>query len=72
MEIKRNEGRSKMTKYVKIKSDLNSQTFLYVLENQVEKIYIIFKKSLYPWEKSSYLFFNNLQIAELQFNELIS
>ena len=41
MEIK-NEG-IKMTKYVKIKSDLNSQTFLYVLENQVEKIYIICK-----------------------------
>ncbi|MBM7684793.1 hypothetical protein [Defluviitalea raffinosedens] len=61
-----------MTKYVKIKADLNSQTFLYLLEKQTEKSYIIFQKSIYPGEKNRYLFFNNLQIAELQFNKLIN
>lgn len=61
-----------MTKYVKIKSDPNSQTFLYLLEKQAEKNYIIFQKSLFPGEKNTYLFFNNLQHAELQFNKLIS
>ncbi|NLK21123.1 MAG: hypothetical protein GX308_03320 [Epulopiscium sp.] len=61
-----------MTKYIKIKSDTKSQTFLYLLEKQAEKNYIIFKKALYPWQKNIYLFFNDLKGAELQFNKLVS
>lgn len=61
-----------MTQYIKIKADSDSHTFLYVLEKQAEKYYIILKKALYPWEKSKYLFFRDLEVAELQYNQLIS
>jgi hypothetical protein len=61
-----------MTKYLKIKSDTNTQTFLYALEGKKKKNYIVFKKAIHPWEKNVYYSFTDLQEANSKFDLLIS
>jgi stalled ribosome alternative rescue factor ArfA len=60
-----------MVKYVKIKSDIHTQTFLYQLEGSKKGKYSVFRKAVYPNQADLHLYFEDLFIAESKYYAFI-